>query len=209
MLLWGKVECVEDGLHISFNTGRVTTLEGKGDLFGPFEAPKGFYIDGLRVKPVDDGTGKETWCFFAVNNVNTQRTRQDWFAQPDAGICGVISCHIDWWLFSVAFNCVILTIIVVSVMLFMHDVAFVYVSVYTVYTFVCDVDIVTSIFNQHNGANLLVMCYQDASKIRPGVFLRWILHAWIICVSWCYALRAADRTVGKQGKPIGIKGREE
>jgi len=53
-----KVESVEDGLHISFNTGRVTTLEGKGDLFGPFEAPKGFYVDGLRVKPLD-GKGNE------------------------------------------------------------------------------------------------------------------------------------------------------
>lgn len=48
-----KVECVEDGLEISFNTGRVTTLPGKGPLFGPFEAPLGFYIDGLRVKPMD------------------------------------------------------------------------------------------------------------------------------------------------------------
>lgn len=60
----GKVESVEDGLHISFNTGRVRTLEGKGDLFGPFEAPKGFYVDGLRVKPLD-GKGNEkvheTW----------------------------------------------------------------------------------------------------------------------------------------------------
>ena len=56
----GKVECVEDGLHISFNTGRVITLDGKGELFGPFEAPKGFYIDGLRTKPVDKGNVKVT-----------------------------------------------------------------------------------------------------------------------------------------------------
>lgn len=54
-----KVECVEDGLHISFNTGRVITLDGKGELFGPFEAPKGFYIDGLRTKPVDKGNVKD------------------------------------------------------------------------------------------------------------------------------------------------------
>ena len=49
-----KVECVEGGLKLSFNTGRITTLEGQGTLFGPFEAPMGFYIDGLRVKPLDD-----------------------------------------------------------------------------------------------------------------------------------------------------------
>lgn len=62
-----KVECVEGGLKLSFNTGRITTLEGQGELFGPFEAPMGFYIDGaseprrttrllagLRVKPLDD-----------------------------------------------------------------------------------------------------------------------------------------------------------
>ena len=26
----------------------------QGELFGPFEAPMGFYIDGLRVKPLDE-----------------------------------------------------------------------------------------------------------------------------------------------------------
>lgn len=49
-----KVECVEEGLKLSFNTGRMTTLQGQGELFGPFEAPMGFYIDGLRVKPLDE-----------------------------------------------------------------------------------------------------------------------------------------------------------
>ena len=48
------MECVEDGLKLSLNTGRVTTLKGHGELFGPFEAPLGFYVDGLRVKPLDE-----------------------------------------------------------------------------------------------------------------------------------------------------------
>ena len=61
------MECVEGGLNICFNTGRMTTLEGQGELFGPFVAPKGFYIDGLWVKPSSKEGVQEArkGCYFS------------------------------------------------------------------------------------------------------------------------------------------------
>mmetsp|Transcript_117177 Transcript_117177/g.304044 ORF Transcript_117177/g.304044 Transcript_117177/m.304044 type:complete len:1140 (-) Transcript_117177:186-3605(-) len=52
-----KVEFTEDGLRLGMNTGRVATLALAGDPFGPWVAPTGFHIVGLRAKPPaeDDG----------------------------------------------------------------------------------------------------------------------------------------------------------
>lgn len=48
-----RVECTEAGLVLGLNTGREVTLPGNGALFGPFAAPPGFHVDGLRTKPSD------------------------------------------------------------------------------------------------------------------------------------------------------------
>lgn len=54
-----KIESTEAGLVIGMNTSRTVKLPGRGASFGPFRAPQGFHISGLRVKPLErhDGTG--------------------------------------------------------------------------------------------------------------------------------------------------------
>mmetsp|Transcript_42904 Transcript_42904/g.100712 ORF Transcript_42904/g.100712 Transcript_42904/m.100712 type:complete len:1205 (-) Transcript_42904:65-3679(-) len=49
------LECNEDGLYVTLNTGREALLKCKGSSFGPFKAPLGFYITGLRTKPTEKG----------------------------------------------------------------------------------------------------------------------------------------------------------
>lgn len=56
-----RVESTENGLVLGLNTGRAVTLQGTGALFGPFSAPLGFHVDGLRTKPLEavDAFGAE------------------------------------------------------------------------------------------------------------------------------------------------------
>ncbi|CAE8591965.1 unnamed protein product, partial [Polarella glacialis] len=49
-----RMESVEDALVIGTNTGRVVELKGVGKAFGPYVAPPGFHISGLRCKPFDE-----------------------------------------------------------------------------------------------------------------------------------------------------------
>jgi hypothetical protein len=51
-----KIEATEAGLVLKMNTGRSTTLPGAGQIFGPYTSPAGFYIVGLRTKPLTDGS---------------------------------------------------------------------------------------------------------------------------------------------------------
>ncbi|CAE8592690.1 unnamed protein product [Polarella glacialis] len=46
-----QIECNEDGLVIRTNTGRVAYLSIDSPVFGPWLAPEGFHIIGLRTKP--------------------------------------------------------------------------------------------------------------------------------------------------------------
>eukprot|EP00933_Yihiella_yeosuensis_P074135 TRINITY_DN8296_c1_g1_i1.p1 TRINITY_DN8296_c1_g1~~TRINITY_DN8296_c1_g1_i1.p1 ORF type:complete len:1087 (-),score=248.94 TRINITY_DN8296_c1_g1_i1:268-3528(-) len=48
-----KIESTEAGLVVGMNTGRTVTLPGKGQLFGPYNAPEGFHIGGLKIKPLE------------------------------------------------------------------------------------------------------------------------------------------------------------
>jgi len=49
-----KVECTEAGLLLTMNTGRVAVIKGSGEPFGPWSAPEGFKVAGLRTKPLLD-----------------------------------------------------------------------------------------------------------------------------------------------------------
>mmetsp|Transcript_45582 Transcript_45582/g.108428 ORF Transcript_45582/g.108428 Transcript_45582/m.108428 type:complete len:1173 (-) Transcript_45582:72-3590(-) len=49
------MECTEKGLKMMLNTGRIATLQCQGAFFGPWRAPLGFHIIGLRTKPTDTG----------------------------------------------------------------------------------------------------------------------------------------------------------
>ncbi|CAK0856506.1 unnamed protein product [Prorocentrum cordatum] len=46
-------ESTEEGLHLTTNTGKKHLLKCRGQLFGPWTAPDGFRIVGLRTKPDD------------------------------------------------------------------------------------------------------------------------------------------------------------
>lgn len=48
------VEFTESGLTLVMNTGRMCVVGGHGDTFGPFTAPEGFCIVGLRTKPCQE-----------------------------------------------------------------------------------------------------------------------------------------------------------
>lgn len=50
-----RVECTEAGLNVTMNTGRFLLVGGRGEAFGPWQAPEGFHIVGLRTKPVGEG----------------------------------------------------------------------------------------------------------------------------------------------------------
>jgi hypothetical protein len=45
-----KIECTEKGLLLDMNTGRVVNIPCKGDPWGPWTAPDGFHIVGIRAK---------------------------------------------------------------------------------------------------------------------------------------------------------------
>lgn len=49
-----RVEANERGFIVRFNTGREEVMPAEGPAFGPFAAPEGFHIVGLRPKPADE-----------------------------------------------------------------------------------------------------------------------------------------------------------
>lgn len=53
-----KVEFTEQGLLLSMNSGRVSTLKLKGQSFGPWVAPEGFHVVGFRTKPAESDSGE-------------------------------------------------------------------------------------------------------------------------------------------------------
>lgn len=50
-----SMECTESGLVMILNTGREVKIKARGHCWGPWVAPDGFHIVGLRAKPSEDG----------------------------------------------------------------------------------------------------------------------------------------------------------
>eukprot|EP00927_Polykrikos_kofoidii_P018835 TRINITY_DN18778_c0_g1_i1.p1 TRINITY_DN18778_c0_g1~~TRINITY_DN18778_c0_g1_i1.p1 ORF type:complete len:1143 (+),score=210.58 TRINITY_DN18778_c0_g1_i1:104-3430(+) len=54
-----KIESNEQGLLVTLNTGRLASMGGHGQHFGPWQAPEGFHIIGFRTKPPTDDDSEE------------------------------------------------------------------------------------------------------------------------------------------------------